>query len=365
MDKSIEFAAQPVPKHVGDFLQHLKARQTTPGYRAQVAMRLGRMLRGLRVQRITDINVTATEALLIEFCASGIPDRCLSADELAGESESARQRRLRAKSSKTRDDYLDSLRHFCRWLVIHGRLHANPLASISKLCSPSHPEATATFVRRAMTTDEFARLVDAAVRRGVENKLQANPRTPVHVLQELRIRGEARALAYVLAGTLGVRQKALWSIQWGDLDLEASVLRLQAAYAKNRREARPDMPEWLRDQFVAWRSRMAGHLRREPLASERVFCLLPVPKNIKRLMDKDLEFAGIERCSGRERIDFHALKTYASTRLYEADVDPRVSAMLTATTAPVMQQRYARMGPSQGKEAVARLDRPAILPMQA
>lgn len=365
VDKSLEYAALPIEHHVADFELHMRSRGRSPGHRAQVSMRLGRMLRGLGAKRVGDITAEAVERLLIELRESGIPDRCLTKEELESEPEFRRRRRGRVKSAKTRDDYLDSLRFFCRWADEHGRMPSNPIRSVKQLRSKSRSGVDVTFTRRAMTREELGRLVSAARERGVANKLKAAPSTAPQVLEELRLRGEARALAYTLASTLGVRQAALCAIRWEDLDLRSGVLRLRAEHAKNGREIRPDMPVWLVEEFQKFRERLAKCAGGVPSSAERVFALLPVPKNLKRLMDKDLEFAGVPLETHEGRVDFHALRTMAATQLFEVGVEPRDVAELLNADERVIRDRYTRYREGRGRAAVDRLPAPEVLPVEA
>ncbi|MCA8950173.1 MAG: tyrosine-type recombinase/integrase [Planctomycetes bacterium] len=361
VDQSLAYAKLPLEEHLATFEQHLAAREPGADYRDRLMKRLRWVLRGIGAERITAIDVDSVVELLVTIRQEGIPDHCLTAEECSKERAFEKRRRARPKSAKTRDDYLDSLRQFCKWAHDHGRLSTNPAAQIRHIVSKHQPEKHATFIRRPLTTEEVGRLVESAAARGVANKKAQNPQTPEETLSAIRFRGETRAHAYLIAATLGVRAAALCSLTWADLDLETGTMTLRAATSKNGKGARPDMPPWLVEQVRLWKERVASVLEKVPAPTDRVLEALPVPKNIKRLLDKDLEFAGIEPETSEGRVDFHALRTSAATLFYESGIDPKAAAKLLNCGEAVMQRHYARVRRDRLREAASKIPAPSCL----
>ncbi|MGC6488256.1 MAG: hypothetical protein ACON4Z_11470, partial [Planctomycetota bacterium] len=274
-DPVMHAASESLEGHVTAFEGHLRARNPASRFHPQLMKRLRWMLRGLGVSCVGEIEAGKVERLLVILRQDGIPDRCLSSEELAGERPWHARRRRSPKSPKTRDDYLDALRQFCRWLHATQRIAKNPVGMIARQVSKLHPEATATFRRRALTHEELGRLIDAALRRGVENRLISNPKEAPERLADLQLRGRARGLAYLVAATIGIRVRALCELKWGDLDLVQGVITLRADVAKNKRETRPDLPEWLTSQLRSWRETLRDARGSAPTLEDRVFDLLP------------------------------------------------------------------------------------------
>jgi hypothetical protein len=58
-------------------------------------------------------------------------------------------------SSRTKNHYLAEAKTFLNWMILQGRLIANPLAAVSKV-----DQTVATRVRRALTKEELANLFE-------------------------------------------------------------------------------------------------------------------------------------------------------------------------------------------------------------
>jgi integrase len=180
------------------------------------------------------------------------------------------------KSPRTANEYLETAGAFLNWCVRSGYLEHNPLGRIGKADLTERRR-----VRRALTDDELARLLEAA---------------------------GPRRLLYLTAMYTGLRRGELRQIQWGDLRLDdpRPHVRLRAATTKNRKaESIPLHPE-LAAELRAARPAGAG-------AATPVFPRIPTNKTRRR----DYERAGIARLDERGRqSDFHALRLTYCTMLH-------------------------------------------------
>jgi integrase len=116
-------------------------------------------------------------------------------------------RRKEKTAPKTVNEYLNSVRAFCNWMVAQGRMAVNPLARIDRA-----EERGRQMERRALTVEEVEKLIAGA--------------------------GE-RDLYYLAAVHTGLRRVELESLKWGDLDLNdvRPCIRVRAATTKNHKSA--------------------------------------------------------------------------------------------------------------------------------
>jgi integrase len=253
-------------------------------------------------------------------------------------------------AASTRNEYLISLSAFCNWAVKTERLVRNPVAGIGKADRSSDRR----HVRRALTADEVARLLDAARRRPVaevgrkpvplpdddksgRSSWTKEPLTADNFgrcyadgLQRLsdqhrrRVKLEAlgreRALFYLMAASTGLRRGELVSLTIGQLQLHAAptpYLDLNAEDAKSGHGAsiplRADVVDELQRHMVG---RPAAHY------DEKLFVNPPVI----RIFDADCQAAGIAKTDERGRaVDIHALRHTFGTHLSASGVHPRTA----------------------------------------
>jgi site-specific recombinase XerD len=146
-------AERSLSEHVEDYLQHLarkriRGRKVSKMYRANLRGRLERLIADCGWRRLRDITRDRMERWLDEAEARNL-------------------------AASTRNEYLISLSAFCNWAVKTERLVRNPVAGIGKADRSSDRR----HVRRALTADEVARLLDAARRRPVAEVGQTCPIT--------------------------------------------------------------------------------------------------------------------------------------------------------------------------------------------
>ncbi|MCY3020196.1 MAG: tyrosine-type recombinase/integrase [Planctomycetota bacterium] len=326
-----EHSDKPLLRHVDDYLVHLEAkrvrgRRVSEHYRRCLRGRLTRIVKECDFYRLGDIARHEVERWLM---------KAEEADMAAG----------------TRNDYLISILAFCNWAIREHRMMTNPLAGVQKAdCSSDRRH-----VRRALTVDEVAALLQAARLRPVaELGRQSAPLpeedrcgrsswtfttlTPENFdacyqrglkklgqdperLEKLQLLGQERALFYLLAVSTGLRRKELVSLTVGRIHLDAvprAYIDLSAKDAKSGKGAsiplRQDVVAELRAFFTTRGAELPPGMklfRRAP----RI-----------RVFDADLQAAGIGKTDPRGRVvDIHALRHTFGTHLSTAGVHPRTA----------------------------------------
>ena len=265
-------------------------------------------------------------------------------------------------AARTRNSYLQALNGFCSWCVKNQRLTANPIRSIEK----ADVESDRRLVRRAMVEDELQRLlyitrlrplaefgretirkpadevtgkrdtwkpapltyetIEAAAKRA-RQRLTDKPAR----IEELEALGRERALVLKTLVLTGLRVGELRSITIGQVHLDCPMpyIELNAADEKNRHgsdlplraDLADDIREWLRSRQATSTLRIDGS---GALPSDTP--LFYVPTGLLRILDRDLQAAGIEKVDDRGRtIDVHAMRHTFGTMLSRNGVQPRTA----------------------------------------
>ena len=126
-------------------------------------------------------------------------------------------RRRDGLSAQTYNHYLTTLKQFTRWLARERRISFDPLAHLSRV----NVQTDRRHDRRALSADEFSRLIDAA-RSGASIE---------------GISGPDRAMMYILASWTGFRKGEIGSLTVGSfrLDDEPPTATVDACYSKRKR----------------------------------------------------------------------------------------------------------------------------------
>ena len=287
-------------------------------------------------------------------------------------------------AARTRNRYLQAVNGFCGWCVRNGRLSSNPVACIAK----ADEKCDRRKVRRALSEDELRRLLhvvrwrplaeygretehkeaehvarkrdtwkaapltfetlDAAVERARE-RLACN----LKLIEQLEHRGRERQLIIKTLVTTGLRKGELASVRLRNLNLddERPSLTLEAKNEKNRQgntlplraDLAAELREWLIDRATKRRldaanaptikfDRKAGSDPRSRANKEQGRWLMPdellfdVPDGLVKILDRDLQAAGISKRDDRGRtLDVHALRTTFGTHLSKAGVSLRTA----------------------------------------
>lgn len=317
---------QPLSEHLQEYLRHLAAkrirgRKVSPMYLVNVKGRLERIQRECDLTRLQDISRQGMERWLDRVEAKGM-------------------------AAATRNEYLTSMIALCNWAVGDSRMLANPLIGIGK----ADISGDRRHLRRALTVEEIARLLNAAEMRPIAEygrgvvKLSAKERKgrktwaydPVTAenldacyarglkraakrLGQLRRIGEQRRLFYLMAVSTGLRRKELAGLKVGQIHLQAAptpFAELAGSQTKNGKPAciplRPEVATAIRD-----------YLHKNDRGLDDT--LFAVPPTI-RVFDADLDAAGIAKTDPRGRVvDIHALRHTFGTHLSAVGVHPRVA----------------------------------------
>jgi len=235
-------------------------------------------------------------------------------------------------SAQTYNNYLIAAKHFSRWLVRDQRNHVNLLAHLSRI----NVSADRRHDRRALSEEEFARLVEAARNR---KRVESIP-------------GPDRAMMYILAAWTGFRKGEIGSLTLRSLRLEDDppTATVAACYSKRRRQDTQVLhPEVVR-QLKAW---LATKKRldpdqpffpvsgRVPGGTQRKTSKM-IERDLMAVRDRWLQEAKTEAEKERRLksdflchcnhdglyADFHSLRHWFITGLARAGVSPKMAQTL-------------------------------------
>ena len=289
-----EHRQTPIQVHVGDFITTLP-NSRSPRYRQQHKARIFAVIKGTQTSRLHELDHVKIK-------------RYLDQREDLGD--------------YTRNEYITSIKALTRWAMESDRLVKDPLKLLKpakrKAIEPEHP-------RRALTTEQIAMLLDAAVhrplyekrliRRGANKGKLLGKVTP-RVERQMILLGRNRRMAYLIAVWTGLRRAEIKALRWGDLELDRAVakIRLRASTTKSKRA-----------DVTSVHPQLADELRKHrPLAvKDTDYVVTSVPD--MKAMRADLSFAKIEYVNEFGRfVDFHSLRLTCNTMLAAAGVSHRV-----------------------------------------
>ena len=332
----------PVTIHFDGFEVSLRSKGVTKTYRENCRRYLRRIAAECQLGRLVDLKWSAIETWLARCDSTGM-------------------------SARSRNAHRQALVAFCNWCVETGRLLSNPFAKLPQANEKADPRRQ----RRALTEDQLARLlyvarwrplaeygrntsrrdapqatgrktwymepltlesVDAAVARARE-RLADTP----ELVEQLEAVGRERALIYKTLVLTGLRKGELASLTVGQAHLQGTMpfLELSAADEKNRQGSQiplradlaADLREWLaeRDRRLGNDATIAIGCQRSSIVSAGA-PLLNVPKGLLRILNRDLQTAGIPKRDERGRtVDVHALRHSFGTLLSKGGVAPRTA----------------------------------------
>jgi integrase len=307
IDPTEEQRKRPLAEHLHEFEGYLRNKGVSDKQVAENRAKLQKVLAARKWRLIGDISASGT----LEFLG---------------------QLRREGLSAQTYNNYLTVIKQFSRWLVRDRRTLVDPLAHLSKL----NVRADRRHDRRALSEDEFARLVDAA-----RNGKQVEG-----------ISGPDRAMMYVLAAWTGFRKGEIGSLTIRSLRLDDDppTATVAACYSKRRHQDTQVLhPEVVR-QLKEW---LAAKKRLDP--DEPLFPVSSrVPGGIQRktskMIERDLMAARdkwLEEAKTEADLDcrlkmdflchcnhdglyadFHSLRHWFITGLARAGVSPKMAQTL-------------------------------------
>ncbi len=271
---------RPIKEHWEDFEQDLNARDVTESYTQGVLFCLKRIFELAGTRYLGDITLARIQEAIGRIKAEG-------------------------RTPKTANEYIASIKQFCRWASKDGRLAESPVAHLKTF----NADVGRKHVRRAFTDDELRRLFEAA--------------TNGPTLQKCS--GAERSLIYKVCALTGLRKNEIASLKKRSfrLDADPHTVSVAAAFSKHRREDTLPVP---RELVSDLRSHLEGKSDND-LAFQ-------VPKYAYRALKRDLAAAGIPYETADGFGDFHALRHTFVTRLVKSGVNTKTAQILARHSDP-------------------------------
>jgi integrase len=235
----------------------------------------------------------------------------------------------------TYNGYVASFKQFCMWCVRDGKATHSPVQFLDRIRAP-HKEK-----RRPLAFDEVCRLLETTSNSGRQH----------------RMKGLERAVLYLVGIVTGCRANELRQLTVGSFDLAKAIIKLDAKYCKDRRDATQLLPMAL---VPSLKDFLAG---RDPM--DPAFNLLT--KRTAAMLQRDAVEAGLPIIDGDGReLVFHSLRHTLRTELVKARVTEAViDRIMRHKPAGVGQRFYTHVTDFEIREAIERLPEypwPAELP---
>jgi len=250
-------------------------------------------------------------------------------------------------AARTRNAYAVASVAFGNWMVRAGRLAVNPFDGIPMM----NVKADRRHERRALSMEEFSRLIDAAERRPLEEAARRRKLSPGSV-NRLQWIGRTRKMVYATLMFTGLRYGELKSITIRQVHLEGTqpYIELRAADEKARRGAQVPLPAGLAamlDEYVTERrSRLLGQ-RGAAAAFPGVLETAPLfdlAATMVHVFDNDLTAAGISKTDAQGRVlDIHALRHSFCTLVAQSGISMQHAQRLMRHATPAMTMKYTHL----------------------
>ncbi len=350
-DRIAEHQRNPIAEHFDAWVVSRQAKGVTANYLDDARRYLDRLARECRFVVLADLNREAFEKWLAHQTGNGM-------------------------SARSRNTHRTTWFAFCNWCVETGRLLNNPFVGVHR----ADEKADRRRQRRAMTEDELKRLLKVARWRPLAEfgrdtvktegdaklttkrtewkaaplsfdalddavakarvRLANNPA----LIAKLTLRGREQALIYKTLVTTGLRKNELATVRVRDLALSAEPpsITLEAKNEKNREgntiplraDLASDLREWLTDRLAVRIKSGAGNHESKLAPDEALF---EVPDKLVKILNRDLEAAGIPKRDDRGRtLDVHALRTTFGTHLSKAGVPLRTAQAAMRHSSPML-----------------------------
>jgi integrase len=281
VDRYKEHRKRPLSAHLDDYRASLMNKGTTEKHAYLVYNRAKAVIDACGFAFVGDISASKVQAYLAER-----------------RQEKPKQRAIGIRTSNF---FLQSLKQFSRWLVADGRTGENPLAYLQG----QNPKTDIRHRRRALSSNEIERLIEATARGPARNGMSS----------------KERVMLYSLALTSGLRASELASLTWQCFDFEGSppTVRVEACYSKHRREDIQPLPADVAEGFRRWQCEI------QPGPQDCVFGTFN-KNNASRMLKKDLAAAEIPYTDSADRTcDFHALRATYITHIVKGGASPKIA----------------------------------------
>jgi len=324
--KSVEWARVPLTDHVEAHAAYMKGLGRAPRTVQDQERLMLAVADGCGWKRLSDLNRSRLEQWLTVKVSEGM-------------------------GARTRNAYAVASVAFGNWMVRAGRLTVNPFAGVPMM----NVKADRRHERRVLTMAEFARLLEATVRRPLQaasvNRGRKAKLTAATV-DKLEWIGKTRSMIYATLMFTGLRYGELKSITIGQVHLDAAVphIELRAASDKARRGAQVPLPA----SFAALLGKYVAERRSHLLGQRGASAAFPgvldtaplfeMPGNMIHAFDADLSAAGIAKMEAQGRVlDIHALRHSFCTMVAQSGVSMQHAQRLMRHATPAMTARYTHL----------------------
>src|SRR5688572_24120566 len=315
-------AMRPLSGHLEDFRESLLPGRA-PRHVEQVVSKLKLIFEECRFNYFQDIRAEEVDRFLRRL-REGKVSLKVEKDE--------KKTAKKAVGVQTSNHYLGALRHFCRWMVAHGRAAESPLNVLRALNAAPHRRK----VRRALSEAELRGLIEAATR------------GPLRACMS----GPERALVYRLAAETGLRAGELASLTRASFELKGQppTVTVEAAYSKRRRR---DVLPLRQDTAME-----LAHFLADRLPGARAFNF-PWQTAVRKAFRADLEDSGVKDLDDPlGPLDFHSLRHTFLTNLARAGVHPKTAqALARHSTISLTLDRYTHVALGDEVRAIEALPR--------
>jgi integrase len=278
LDSRTVAGGKPLAEHLDDFHASLLHKGDTEVHSDIVKARVSNLLRDCRFKFYGDISASKVQATLSQMRNNG--------DGL---------------SIQTSNYYLQSIKHFCNWMVSDGRASEKPLMHLTGM----NAKVDLRRERRSLSGTELKKL------------LKATANSPGHH----NLDGRARAMLYRVAMETGLRRKELSALTPESFDFDSATVTLAASNSKNRKPTVLPIRSELVDELKMW-------VKTAQIAPERL--LWPnLTKRTSDMVKRDLEAVGIPYVDEAGLYaDFHALRHSYISLITQGGVHPKIAQRL-------------------------------------
>ena len=332
-----DHAARPLTEHIADYRRFLTAKGTSADHVALVIGRIERLVDGCGAIRAADLAASRVQECLANLKAEGL-------------------------SAQTCNFYLQAGRQLLNWMVREQRLPHNPLLAVSAM----NVRTDRRHDRRALSEEEFARLLSAAESGGTVEGVS----------------GEERQMIYLVAAATGLRRKELASLTVRSIGRagETVTLAIAATDSKNKRDDTLPLHPYVAERLQTWVN------EHELAADSQLFHLRTMGGSLRdtaKMMQRDLEAARsrwikeaetddaevqrreqsdflLYRNQSGQFADFHANRHTFISNLCRAGVHPKMAQSLARhSTINLTMDVYSHVALEERAEAVAGLPMPS------
>ena len=200
---------RPLSEHADDFEHYQRSKGNSEQHVGEVSKKVRSIVKGCNWTMVRDISASGAQRYLADLRTGGL-------------------------SVQTSNHYLRAIKQFSRWLVRDRRMPDDPLSHLAML----NVKTDRRHDRRALTADEFSRLIDAAM---------TGP-------EVVCILGADRAMMYVLAAWTGYRKTEISSLTKRSLQLDTDpmTVTVAAAYSKRKRQDTQVLHRVVAERMRGW-----------------------------------------------------------------------------------------------------------------